>query len=200
MLDLKQYEPSRVWQNLETPIVVFDKIDELEFHDHFEHYHERYQFRYVVHRQDKGFFTPVVFDVGLYMYESNENEHYAKNIFNMIAEPFVEGAIFMNHSSQFIVDMLKGQEAGYDRKILLEDIRKGVKARNSLWYSDWTVPPLTRQSQRVVIYDMEHTGSMLDPVNVLTNIPAWVAAKKGLEAFPNIYRAEIVAGYTVKTV
>lgn len=200
MLDLKQYEPSRVWQNLDKPLVVFDTIADTEFDDKFVHVHESYQFRYVVHRQDIGFFTPVVFDVNLYMFEVDSDSRNAKNTLNMIAEPFVEGAIFMNHSSQFIVDLLKGQEAGYNRKHLLEAIVDTVSETNALWYSDWSVPPVTRQSQRVVIYDMEQTGSMLDPVNVLTNIPAWVAAKKGLAAFPNIYRAEIVAGYTQKTV
>ena len=201
MLDLKQFEPSRVWQTPEIPIVVFDKIDQLEFHDHYEHYHEQYQFRYVVHRQDVGFYTPVVFDVGLYMYEDSADSRKVKNFMNMIAEPFVEGALFMNHTSQFIVDLLKGQEAGYNRKHILEGIREQVEGQNILWYSDWGIPPLTRQAQRVVIYDMEQTGSMLDPVNVLTNLPAWISAKLGgIADLDNIYRAEIVAGYTQSTI
>jgi hypothetical protein len=201
-LDIRQYEPSRVWQNLEEPLVVIDTLEQIKdtLPENAVHSTDSYQFRYVVHRQHVGFYTPVVFDVSFSYWAPFDKPVSTKVALNKIAEPFVEGALFMNHESQFIVDMLKGQEAGFNRKDLKDDIVRSIRSINGLWYSDWGVPPVTRQSQRVVIYDMDATGSMLDPVNVLTNFPAWVANALGKAEFPYIYGAEIVAGYTEKTV
>jgi len=211
MLDLKQYEPTRVLKSLDEPLVVVNNMPPKHVVAHDGHTHEtaylskedNYQFRYVVHRQDVGFFTPVVFDVRLkYVELQGGTDFTTKNKLNEYVEPFVEGALFMNHTSQFIVSMLKGQEAGYNRKTTLEDIRKSIVGKNDLWYSDWQVPPPTLQSQRIVIYDMEQTGSMLDPVNVLKQIPVWVDAdlKRSFEGTSSIYYAAITAGYIEKTI
>lgn len=195
MLDLKIYEPSRAITPLETPVRVHESLPISDFY-----YSETFQFRYVVHRQSVGFYTPVFFDVRFNFTETDEDSKATRNGLYTLAEPFVEGALFMNHESPFIVDMLKGQEAGFNRKHVLEDIRKQVVDRDLLWYSDQVTPPPTRQSQRIVIYDLAYTLSMLDPVNVVDSIPEWI--KNRFPSFnpAHIFQSEIVAGYTSKTI
>lgn len=194
MLDLNIFEESRVLTN--EPITIIDYETALTEYQ----YNIALQFRYVVHRQAVGFYTPVVFDVSLDYTENSATDFTTKNCLLTIAEPFIEGALFMNHTSPFIVDMLKGQEAGFNRKTLLEDIQNQVVQQDLLWYSDWGVPPVTRQSQRIVVYDLEYTLSMLDPQNVVESLPIWMQ-KRFPHFNPNhIFKAQITAGYSKKTV
>lgn len=199
MLDLNLYEPSRSLVENENSLVVFNDPEPVG--DNYVLRQQVYQFRYVVHRQHVGFFTPVVFDVLFKWVEINgPNDRSIEVQMNHIAEAFVEGAMFMNHTSHFIVDMLKGQEAGFDRKVEKEKIVIPLTGVNGLWYSDWQTPPITKQSQRIVIYDLESTGSMLDPVNVVSNFRTWIKAKFNRALVEHqLYFGAIVAGYTEKT-
>jgi hypothetical protein len=195
MLDLKIYEPTRALIPNASAITILDEEPIAEFR-----HLVIFQFRYVVHRQHVGFFTPVVFDVEFSFTENEEDDNTTRNWLYSVAEPFIEGALFMNHTSQFIVDMLKGQEAGYNRKTLLEDIRKSVVNEDKLWYSDWMVPPPTRQNQRVVVYDLEYTLSLLDPQNVVDSFPEWVSKHFTKFDPKHIFKSRIISGYTQKTV
>lgn len=195
MLDINIYEPTRALSSLPEPLVILDS--KYEPNGEEVKRNVTYQFRYVVHRQYVGFFTPVVFDVSFdYIEHRGEHDKTTLIALNYIAEAFIEGAIFMNHVSTFIVHMLKGQEAGYNRKEELERIVKKVIGTDSIWYSDWETPSLTQQSQRVVVYDLDHFGSMLDPVNTVKQVISLLSKKLG---GPRIVKAQIVAGYTQKT-
>lgn len=197
-LDLKVYEPSRRF--ISEPVLVFDRATTL-IGNEMRQAVEAFQFRYVVHRQNKGFFTPVVFDVVFTYVEVNgPSDRMTEKTLKDIAEAFVEGALFMNHASNFIVDMLKGQEAGYNRKTVLEGIRKQVEGTNAMWYSDLIVPPPTREGQRIVVYDLDHFGSMLDPVNAINQVARLVDERLNRVGKNSIVRAEIIAGYAEKTV
>lgn len=193
MLDLNIYEPSRNLNQeplviLETEFTVPDKAISKEI---------TYQFRYVVHRQHKGFFTPVVFDLALeYIEYAGGNDRTSLNAINVIVEPFIEGALFMDHASPFIVHMLKGQEAGFNRKEELGKIVNNVHNTNNIWYSDWGTPPITQQHQRIMVYDLNVFGSMLDPVNTVKQFVSLVTANRGLSI---ITKATVAAGYTKKT-
>lgn len=195
MLDLNIYEPTRALVPNSSSITVLEQSPITQF-THLV----TFQFRYVVHRQFKGFFTPVVFDVEFGFTESDSDDVSTRNYLYSIAEPFIEGALFMNHTSSFIVDMLKGQEAGFNRKTVLEDIRKEVVDEDKLWYSDWLTPPPTRQSQRIVVYDLDYTLSMLDPQNVVESFPTWIAKKFPKFNEKHIFSSKIVSGYTEKTI
>lgn len=198
MLDLNLYEPSRALVENDTPLVIIN--EEKQTGPRAVERQQVYQFRYVVHRQHVGFFTPVVFDVLFKWVELDGPEDRSVEVqINHLAEAFVEGAMFMNHTSQFIVDMLKGQEAGFNRKLEKENIVVPLTNSNTIWYSDWQTPPITKQSQRIVIYDLETTGSMLDPVNVVNNFRNWVQGKFNRASIFQLYFAAIVAGYTEKT-
>ncbi len=195
MLDLNIFEPTRALVPNASAVTILDEQPKTE------HVHTViFQFRYVVHRQYKGFFTPVVFDTEFRFCENEIDDHTTRNYLYSLAEPFIEGALFMNHDSTFIVDMLKGQEAGFNRKTVLEDIRNQVVKDDKLWYSDWLTPPPTRQSQRIVVYDLDYTLSMLDPMNVVDSFPEWIAKKFTKFDPAYIHYSSIVSGYTKKTV
>src|ERR1044072_3264329 len=197
-LDLKVFDPSRVLSN--EPVVVIERKTGL-VGPNLAAYQDQYQFRYTVHRQNTGFYTPVVFDVYFEYVEVNgDTDKMTQKTLKDIAEAFVEGALFMNHASNFIVDMLKGQEAGYNRKTVLENIRKEVEGTNKMWYSDWIVPPPTREGNRIVVYDLDHFGSMLDPVNTINQVARLVDERLNRVGKNSITYAKIVSGYTVKTV
>lgn len=173
--------------------------------DSYPHLQERTidaQFRYVVHRQAVGHYTPVVFDVRLYYVEleGNIGDISTTNAINRFFEPFVNGALFMNHESPFILDLLKGQEAGYNRKEMIEKIKDEIHGQNHLWYSNWLVPSPTRQNQKVVVYDMDCACSMRDPAHVVSFLIELITRYLGRDTLPfhTIYYAAITAGYTQK--
>jgi hypothetical protein len=115
-----------------------------------------------------------------------------------MCEPFVEGALFMNHDSNMIVHFLKGQEAGFNRKDEMQRIHQQVDGTGDFWYSDWETPPITQQSQRIMVYDLEVLGSMLAPQNAVLQFLVHVD-KLLKRPVPSVYYAAIVAGYTTKT-
>lgn len=155
------------------------------------------QLRYVVHRQFIGFFTPMVFDVRLTYLETSHDSVATLSKISHYFEPFVEGALFMNHTSSFIISMLKGAEAGIQRQDYMTKLRKLVEGTPDLWYSDWLVPPPTIQSQRIVVYDVETAVSMLNPVDVITYLVNTV--NKALHPkFTFITQASITDGYVEK--
>lgn len=125
----------------------------------------QYPLRYTVHRQHVGFFTPMVFDLRLIFHVESVMSAGALYHLNRIVEPFVEGALFCNHDSFAIVEFIKGQNFGFNRKEELESIRDAIR-RGNVWYSDWQTPPITIQNQRIFVYDLATQGSMLDPHNV----------------------------------
>lgn len=209
MLDLKPFEESRrIAQNNERLSIINDfaayygkdRIDPLSV----QHVVETYQMRYTVHRQYVGFWTPVIFDVEFRYAKRSPTDQAALRALNIAAEPYVEGAVFMNHTSDFIVDMLRGGEAGVNRKHVVEDIRKNVQGTDNVWYSDMFTPPPTKQSSRLVVYDLDVFGSMLDPINATKRIVErarrLIAAGEGASNIGLLYSAAIVAGYTSKTV
>lgn len=206
MLDLKVYEPFRVIRENEEPKVILNTTHNFPT-EHGDYYHDRifayegtYQFRYVVHRQNRGFFTPMCFDVHFKWVEiEGQDDRHTLNTLNDLAEPFIEGALFMNHVSPFIVDMLKGQEAGFNRKEVLEAIRDKVEGTDEIWYSDWITPPPTKQNQRIVVYDVDTSCSMLSPSCVVTHViheVEKVLNRKPGTGYNSIYYAAIVGGYT----
>lgn len=205
MLDVRINEPSRFITPLTDTVVILDEEHGFP-HDAYHDLIEKevtYQFRYVVHRQAVGFYTPVVFDVK-FKYVEIEGETDSKTFgrMNMFAEPFIEGALFMNHESTFILDLLKGQEAGYNRKEQIEAIRSSVHGTGEFWYSDWMTPPITRQGQRIVVYDKDCACSMLEPKNVVNYYMNLVTKSLKRDDIPykTIYYAAIVAGYTERVV
>lgn len=205
MLDVKIDEPSRRITPLHEPVVILDGEHGFP-RDAYPLVVERevtYQFRYVVHRQMVGFFTPIVFDVKFkYVELEGETDHNTYSMMNRFAEPFIEGALFMNHTSTFIVDLLKGQEAGYNRKEMMDQIIKAVHNTDKLWYSDWMVPPITKQGQRVVIYDLDSACSMLEPQSVIRHFISTVTKSLNRDTIPykTIYYAAITAGYVEKAI
>lgn len=154
-----------------------------------------YPFRYTVHRQHVGFFTPMVFDVSIDIRVSDDLRYAAKKNCDYIVEPFVEGALFCNHTSFAIVEFLKGQNFGYNRKELLEQITKEVDEGN-VWYSDWIIPPPTIQSQRIFVYNSQNIlhGSMLSPTSVCSFVARKFDEMMGDDTF--IHNIRITAGYT----
>jgi len=125
-----------------------------------------YQFRYTVHRQFVGFFTPMVFDVDFVIAHSPLSASGVKKNLEVIIEPFVEGALMVDQDSFVLVEMLKGQQFGFNRTEELQRIRK-IIADGGLWYSDWETPPMTIQNHRIFSYDKEKQASLLDPLETL---------------------------------
>lgn len=202
----------------EEPVEVFsDEQLELKYLGMGWHlYSYTYKFRYTVHRQYVGFFTPMVYDVKFLIAVNPAFKSGVTNMINMIAEPFVEGALFVNHTSSILVEFLKGQSLGYNRVALINDIKTQVTTPwisadsdysfTPVWYSDWSTPPLTIQSQRIFVYDVDNPehGSMLDPINSIHFINRWmIAANKGMRTHNYINAgvitgAWIIAGYKEK--
>lgn len=169
-----------------------------------------YKFRYTVHRQFVGFFTPMVFDVSFRLLQNPEYRNAVKFYMDKICEPFVEGALFVNHDSFALVEFLKGQNFGFNRKTLIETIRKTVttpsETMTPVWYSDWDSPPLTIQNQRLFVYDVDNPqhGSMLDPINAVQFIQRYMdyyntgIPYSGFQNHFKMLSSYITAGYTTK--
>ena len=138
------------------------------------------QAQYVVHRQFLGTFTPMVFDADLEVsfdlslmggrtLEDKELSIDAEiTKLRYLIEPFTNGTLFVDIDSPFMVHLLKGQEAGYYRQDIKEELFRRVKNDSELWFSHHESPYRTLQNQRVVCYDVENPkhGSMLDPRQV----------------------------------
>lgn len=203
MLDINPNDPLKALTPLSSPLEIeFPTIFPDEDNFPKPQYsiisrHMDIQLRYVVHRQYIGFFTPMVFDISLEYLEDRIDSVSTKNTIFHFFEPFIEGALFMNHSSHGLVEYIKGKEAGINRHEFIQDLTSAIEGTDTLWYSDWTVPPPTKQGQRIVVYDVETTVSMLDPVAVLKYLISKINAKIHPH-FTFITKVKIVGGYTNK--
>lgn len=184
------------------PEVTINTLDQT-IPDTWEKRRINYKFRYTVHRQHVGFFTPMVYDVEFVLSSLPSDVRKALGCLDKIVEPFVEGSLFVNHESSMLVEFLKGQNFNINRKTLVESIRKTVTTPvddeyTPVWYSDWITPPPTIQSQRIFVYDMDspHHGSMLDPRNALRFILEWFYNNVTVPA--KLHEVSITAGYTNK--
>ena len=185
--------------HFDTPLVVFERENKFE-NDVAVHY----KFRYTVNRQYVGFFTPMFFDVRFTLNISilDYYRRPAETLLDRIAEPFVEGALFVNHSSSMLVEYFKGTNFNINRAEMIQNIRKSVTSPHDLcspvWYSDWAVPISTIQNQRIFVYDVENPqhGSMLDPQNAINFIARWYDAQGSQTTL--LKKGEILGGYTQK--
>lgn len=132
------------------------------------------EFRYCVHRQFKGTFTPMVFDLML-KYELNQDdsgeeitEVMAQRQIRRCVRMWTNSALMVDVDSPFFTPLLKGQESGLNRKTIYDEVFYLVKRGGGFWYSHNQVPPVTVQEQHIVSYDVGNPlhGSMLDPANV----------------------------------
>lgn len=163
-----------------------------------------YQFRYTVHRQFVGFFTPMVYDVEIVLHHDPAYRLAVITAMNSIVEPFVEGALMVDDESFVLTEMLKGQNFGYNRLEELQRIRSIVKT-GKVWYSDWENPPLTIQNQRIFVYNVETHASLLDPVATLNWILIEANGNKtsapiaqDIQTKFRVNRMRLTAGYTQK--
>lgn len=161
--------------------------------------------RYTVHRQSKGTFTPMVFDAtstfAVDLRVEKEVEHVQSLLtkaFKDCWEPYVNQALFMDIDSPFIVEFIKGQNLGFQRKDEMDKIRNKIRDGN-VWYSLDDTPPITLQSQRIVSYDVNNRdhGSMLDPLNVLNHVTKKILGTVRIDKL-FVVSHEITDGYTEK--
>ena len=135
-----------------------------------------FDLNYNVHRQFVGKFTPMSFSILYTVYYDDSIEPADIDIFKRkvtrLMSPYTNEALMVDVDSHFFVHLLKGQDQGYNRKDLYDDIFKQVKTDGKIWYSHDQVPPLTIQEQYVVSYDVgdERHGPMRDPVNVVKHL------------------------------
>lgn len=179
-------------------------VTEINSNDHVFLYRFEGKARYTVHRQNKGTFTPMTFDFSTSFYGAKDlkNQDDVKSrlekVANTLWRPYLEHVLFMDIDSPFIVEFLKGQNLGFQRKRIMDDIRK-IIAEGKIWYSLNDTPPLTLQNQRVVSYDVNNSshGSMLDPVNVLNHVSNRILQELGIEGVC-VSSHVITDGYTEK--
>jgi hypothetical protein len=157
----------------------------------------KYNFNYSVHRQFKGRFTPMSFEVMFSFY--SENKLYVPDIYKFkykvdkLLSPYINEALMVDVDSHFFVHMLKGQDQGYNRKDLYDDIINHVKIEGKVWYSHNQIPPLTIQEQHIVSYDVgdPRHGPMRDPTNVVRHL---VPRIEEIDTTVKIYHGQITSG------
>jgi hypothetical protein len=135
-----------------------------------------FDLNYTVHRQFVGKFTPMSFSISYETYYDDSIEPADIEIFERkvkrLMSPYTNEALMVDVDSHFFVHLLKGQDQGYNRKDLYDDIFSQVKIDGKIWYSHDQVPPLTIQEQYVVSYDVgdPRHGPMRDPINVVKHL------------------------------